>query len=278
MRKLALSVSLSLTFLASSLGAFAQSVVSEFVGQPFVAGNPALFTTALVNMNYTAFFGGTDLNGNSFRPQGVIPNTGIVLNERVSSYGNRFGPESRFGTSSTTTATTTLVPQNVLVFTGLINSTNPKANSTGIVYPNTNNVPVTSVSFMYSPLNLATGMVSNDINQAPVLVVTDNNGSRTRFFPVTSGLLATNAALNAYNSAFGTGSTSSSSSSSSTTATLPPGFLTATFTQAQLNLVGNVTQLGLLYDRAGVTLLNDFSVNGAQVSGVVLANASGYPF
>jgi hypothetical protein len=268
MRKLALSVSLSLTFLASTLGAFAQTVVSTFVGQPFVAGNPALFTTAVVNMNFTAFFDGTDLNGNSFRPQGVIPNTGIILNQRLASYGNRFPA------TPSTSAALTAAP--VIVFTGLENSTNARANSTGIVFPNSSNVPIQSISFMYSPLNLITGMVSNDITQAPVLVVTDNNGLRTRSFPVTSGLLATNAALNAFNAAFGT--TSVSASSTTSTGTLPPGFLTATFTQAQLNTVGTVTQIGLVYDRAGITLLNNFSVNGAQTAGIVLGNTSGFPF
>src|SRR6185437_14491234 len=97
-----------------------------------------------------------------------------------------------------------------IIMTGFINSSNPQSNSTGIYFPNTQNQSINSVSFQYSPLSGTTGLVTNDFTQAPLLAITDEGGARTRLFNVTQGLLATNAALNAYNNAFDNSSSSSS--------------------------------------------------------------------
>ncbi len=264
MRKVVLSIATTLSFFASIASASAQSTVIQFLGQPFVAGNTALFTTALINLNYFNFFSGLNPDGTSIKSQGFL-NSFARLS---SSGGGRLG-----GTQSTTTPTTPIqnTLQLVIVMTGFENSISPQYASTGIAFANPGNVPITNISFQYSPLSGTTGLVTNDYTQAPYLAITDNNGMRTRLLPVTSGLLATNAAINTYNAAF-------NSSSSSSATTLTEGFMTATFTQDQLAIQGNVTKFGLVYVRNGVVLVNNFSINGGQAIAVAVDNTNNYPF
>ncbi len=264
MRKVVLSIATTLSFFASIASASAQMTANQFIGQPFVAGYTASFTAALINLNFFNFFSGLNPDGTSIKSQGFLNS----FTTQAASFGTgRLG-----GTQSTTTPTTPIqnTLQLVLVMTGLENSLDPRYASTGVAFANPKNMPITSVSFQYSPLNGTTGLVTNDYTQAPYLAITDNNGMRTRLLPVTSGLLATNAAINTYNAAF------NSSSTSSTTA-LTEGFMTSTFTQDQLAIQGNVTKLGLVYVRNGIVLINNFTINGTAV-GLAVDNTNNYPF
>ena len=269
MRKLLLSLCTSLSFCASMLGASAQSSTSDFVGFPFVAGSPYLFTTALLNLNYNNFFAGLLPNGQSINPPG------LWMGRNSSDALAAAGKITLADLANQPVTTPTTQSQLTIIMTGFINSSNPATNSTGIYFPNTNNTTINSVSFQYSPLSGTTGLVTNDFTQAPLLAITDEGGARTRLLNVTQGLLATNAALNAYNTVFN-GSTTNTTSTSATK--LNEGFLTSTFTTAQLGIEGQVTALGLVYDRAGVVIVNNFSVNGATEVAVSTENGTGYPF
>ncbi len=263
MRKVVLSICTTLGLCASVVSASAQSTPVQFIGQPFVAGNTALFTTALINLNLFNFFSGLNPDGTSIRSQGF-------LGAGRPSFGN----PDRIGSSTGTTTTPTPLQgtnQLEIVMTGFENSTNPQFASTGIAFPNPGNVPINSISFQYSPLSGTTGLVTNDFTQAPLLAIVDNNGHRSRLLPVTSGLLATNAALNTFNAAF-------NSSSTSTAATLTEGFMTSTFTADQLGIQGNVTEFGLVYVRSGVVLIQNVSINGGQGIGIFVENTNNYPF
>lgn len=268
MRKLLTSAATTLAFCASILSASAQSSDSTFIANPYVAGSPNVFAAAVLQVNNDAFFAGTDVNGFHFTQAGLW--NGTTSDEalraakafRLSDIGNTF---SYYGSSSKGAVTS----QNTttIVLTGFENSQNPAKNSSGVTFPNTSGVTISNISFQYSPLSGLTGLVTNDWTQAPALAITDEGGSRTRLLPITSGLLATNAALNAYNGAFGTSST-----------TLSEGFLTSSWTPAQLGIRGSVTQVGLVYARSGVCMIQGFTINGTTVDTFVVDNINGYPF
>ncbi|MBS1954254.1 MAG: hypothetical protein JST89_08710 [Cyanobacteria bacterium SZAS-4] len=266
MRRFKLLLCLAITYLASTLGAYAQSV-DGIVVAPFAVGNG--FATALLQINLPSFFNGSSqYQGGIDLGPGTAP-TAVSFGAK----GTIFSRKSILGYqySSNTVDYTTTVP--VFVFTALTNSNNVRTGSTGLQFGNFS--PPSSVNFEYSPLSLTTGLAVPDFANGPYLVITDDGG--TRYLPVTSATVASNFSINQFNGLNQLGAKASAPTNTDAPI-LNNAFISVRFNAAQLGVRGTVTNLGLVTFRQGLTLVHNIGVNNTPATAVVVDSSNTYPF
>jgi len=260
---------MAMACVASTLGAYAQSTNNGVLIAPFAVGNG--FAASILSINLPSFFngsnrfaGGNDLGPGTAPTAAVTGNTGTVFNRsNVLAYQY----------SSNTTDYTTTEP--VVVLTGLIDSTNVRTGSAGVVIGNIASSTVNSLSFQYSPMSLQTGLVVSDFLNAPYVVIVDDGG--TRYLPITSGTVVSNFALNQFNGLNKLGVKASTATNNNATV-LSNAFISVSFNSAQLGVQGTVRRVGLVIFRRGLTLVNNITVNGQTTSAIVAGSLNTYPF
>ncbi len=267
MRSFKLLLCIAITYLASTLGAFAQGTQGVVVA-PFAVGNG--FATAYLQMNLPSFF-----NGTSRYAGGINLGSGTAPTAQTSgTTGTVFSRKSVLGYqySSNTIDYNGTTP--VFEFTALNASNDVRTGSTGLQFGNFGNV-ANQVTFEYSPLSLTTGLAVPDFLNAPYLVIVDDGG--TRYLPITAGTAVSNFALNSYNGLNVLGKVAAAPPS-----TLGPvlnnAFISVRFTAAQMNVRGTLRGLGLVVFRPGLTLVNNIAVNGIPTAFVVVESQNTYPF
>jgi hypothetical protein len=156
--------------------------------------------------------------------------------------------------------------------TALTDSSFPRVGSAGVSFTGFTN-PVTQVAFQYSPLSTVSGFTNPDLYDAPYLAIDDSSG-RTKYFPISQGLVTSNYAINTLNSNIA----ALNGSSSSSTTKLDNAFISVVFNTAQLGIQGNVTNVGLVQFRRGIVFLKDISINGAVATKVFADTSHTYPF
>lgn len=266
MRSFKLLLCIAITYLASTLGAYAQTV-NGIVVAPFAVGSG--FSTALLQINLPSFFNGTNKYdtgnnlGSGTAPTATTFGTTGTIFSRNKILGYQY--------SSNTVDYNTTVP--VFVFTSLIGSSDVRTGSTGLAIGNF--PPPSSVTFEYSPLSLTTGLAVPDFGNAPYLVITDDAG--TRYLPVTAGTVVSNFALNQFNGLNKLGSTAAAPPTD-LGPVLNNAFISVRFTAAQLGIRGTVRALGLVVFRQGLTLVHNIGVNNTPATFVVVDSQNTYPF
>ncbi|HEY9734331.1 MAG TPA: hypothetical protein V6C89_20635 [Drouetiella sp.] len=290
--------------LSSVLPACAQSTTGTFTSAPFVVGNPAEFAAAILPLNLQNFFGGANnyLFGNTASGTSVsFGSAGTNISGAASSSGSGGNAATTITSSrsfvNSPVDTTGSVPTNrsifnnafgsnvsglgpVLVLTSLEDSPNPRTGSAGVLFQGLSSTSVTSVGFQYSPVSTSNGFTNSDLYVAPYLVVDDNSG-RTKYFPITSALVASNYSINALNgnlNSSSTGTTGSTGTSSSNGTTLDNAFISVVFNTTQLGIQNPVRRIGLVQFKRGIVFVKDITVNGATSKGTLTQNLNTFPF
>ncbi|RTL36633.1 MAG: hypothetical protein EKK48_25690 [Candidatus Melainabacteria bacterium] len=273
MRSFKLLLCTAMAYVASTVGANAQNANGLIVA-PFAVGNPALFASAILNVNLPSFFNGSNVYAGGINLGSGTAPTADTAGERPSVFSRARNLAYQY--SSNTVNYTTTEP--VLVFTDLAASSDPRTGSCGVSISNLASPSnVSSVTFQYSPMSLQTGLVTSNFASAPYLVIVDGvNGNRVRYLPITAGSVVSNYALNRFNGLNQPGATAAQPTDN--TPVLSNAFISVSFNAAQLGIQGTVQKIGLVVFNPSLTLVKNIGVNNQPTTGVIAGSSNVYPF
>lgn len=275
MRSFKLLLCTAMAYVASTVGANAQSTGSGITVAPFAVGNPALYAASILSINLPSFF-----NGSNVYAGGI--NLGAGTAPTAATFGQLPYVFSRSNvlayqySSNTVNYTST---QPVIVLTDLAASTNVRTGSCGISINNISTPTVSNVTYQYSPLSLQTGLATSNFGSAPYLVIADGavgTAGRVRYLPISAGSVVSNFALNQFAGLNVLGATAAAPPNG--TPVLSNAFITVNYNAAQLGIVGPVRAIGLVVFNPSLTLITNVGINNQGMSGVMAGSSNVYPF